>query len=140
MFAAIPSANSWTQTSTTTIPSASANLIVPNHHLASTFGSKLRACSQSTRLIWASEAVPQHSLCPCRSGARGRANRCIKQGRHRAIMPPQAFEQLGDAAEHAWATVQSEIKAKMADFRGQPGVLDGLREFAAAVDWTVQAV
>jgi hypothetical protein len=50
---------------------------------------------------------------------------------------PQAFGQLGEAAESAWQAVQADLKAKMADFNSQPGVVDGLKGFAAAVDWTV---
>ncbi len=53
-------------------------------------------------------------------------------------MAPQAFEQLGAAADAAWQAVQGEIKAKMADLNSQPGVIDGLKGFAAAVDWTVK--
>lgn len=55
-------------------------------------------------------------------------------------MAPQAFEQLGDAAEAAWQQVQAEVKAKMAEFNSQPGVIDGLKGFAAAIDWTVSKV
>lgn len=50
---------------------------------------------------------------------------------------PQAFEQLGESAESAWQAVQADIKAKMAEFNSQPGMIDGLKDFAAAVDWTV---
>jgi hypothetical protein len=52
---------------------------------------------------------------------------------------PQAVEQLGEAAESAWQAVQAELKAKMAEFNSQPGVVDGLKGFAAAVDWTVRS-
>jgi uncharacterized membrane protein len=51
-------------------------------------------------------------------------------------MMPQAFGQLGDAAESAWQAVQADLKAKMTEFNSQPGVVDGLKGFAAAVDWT----
>jgi hypothetical protein len=34
--------------------------------------------------------------------------------------------------------VQADLKAKMAEFNSQPGVVDGLKGFAAAVDWTVR--
>ena len=54
-----------------------------------------------------------------------------------AAMAPQAFGQLGGAAESAWQAVQADLKAKMAEFNSQPGVIDGLKGFAAAVDWTV---
>lgn len=34
--------------------------------------------------------------------------------------------------------MQADLKAKMAEFNSQPGVVDGLKGFAAAVDWTVR--
>mmetsp|Transcript_20524 Transcript_20524/g.61782 ORF Transcript_20524/g.61782 Transcript_20524/m.61782 type:complete len:170 (+) Transcript_20524:523-1032(+) len=51
-------------------------------------------------------------------------------------MAPQAFQQLGEAAEAAWQAVQGDIREKMADYNSQPGMLDALKGFAAAVDWT----
>ena len=54
-----------------------------------------------------------------------------------AAVAPQAFGQLGGAAESAWQAVQADLTAKMAEFNSQPGVVDGLKGFAAAVDWTV---
>lgn len=51
-------------------------------------------------------------------------------------MASQAFKQLGFAAEEAWQAFQGDIRARLAEIQGGPGMLESLKGFAAAVDWT----
>lgn len=39
--------------------------------------------------------------------------------------------------QRVFPDAQGDIRAKMTEFNSQPGILDALKGFAAAVDWTV---